>query len=277
MAKTVANTTKQEKFPDFTFFSCWYKIRNMQQNKMRIVALRVLLHSLVYKEESTDMRKSILPVGGKFMEHITLFTDILPEEQERMRVCFHAREMTFRNGETIMEYSSSMKKIGLILYGRAVLNCCDAEGNQHIIDELNKDAVFGEPFLLPTDSQHYYICATEETRVMFIDYEHVIKRCEQACHHHSQMVSNLLQLTAIQSRQQNERIYMLSRSSTRKKLMAYLNALSTEKHSKDLKLPMSYTALAQYLSVDRSAMTRELKNLEEEGIIKKSGKQIHII
>lgn len=77
------------------------------------------------------------------MEHITLFTDILPEEQERMRVCFHAREMTFRNGETIMEYSSSMKKIGLILYGRAVLNCCDAEGNQHIIDELNKDAFWG--------------------------------------------------------------------------------------------------------------------------------------
>ena len=47
--------------------------------------------------------------------------------------------------------------------------------------------------------------------------------------------------------------------------MAYLNALSTEKHSKDLKLPMSYTALAQYLSVDRSAMTRELKNLEDRG------------
>lgn len=112
---------------------------------------------------------------------------------------------------------------------------------------------------------------------MFIDYEHVIKRCDQACYHHSQMVSNLLQLTAIQSRQQNERIYMLSRSSTRKKLMAYLNALSTEKHSKDLKLPMSYTALAQYLSVDRSAMTRELKNLEAEGIIEKNGKQIHMI
>ena len=210
------------------------------------------------------------------MEHITLFTDILPEEQERMRICFHAREMTFRNGETIMEYSSSMKKIGLILYGRAILYCCDTEGNQYLIDELNKDAVFGEPFLLPTDSQHYYVCAAEETKIMFIDYEHVIKRCDQACHHHSQMVSNLLQLTAIQSRQQNERIYMLSRSSTRKKLMAYLNALSTEKHSKDLKLPMSYTALAQYLSVDRSAMTRELKNLEMEGIIEKNGKQIHI-
>lgn len=150
------------------------------------------------------------------MEHITLFTDILPEEQERMRVCFHAREIIFKNGEMIMEYSSSMKKIGLILYGRAVLYCCDSEGNQDMIDELKKDAVFGEAFLLPTDSQHYYVCAAEETKVMFIDYEHVIKRCEQACAHHSQMVSNLLQLIAVQSRQQTERIYMLSRSSTRK-------------------------------------------------------------
>ena len=211
------------------------------------------------------------------MEHITLFTDILPEEQERMRVCFHAREMTFRNGETIMEYSSSIKKIGLILYGRAVLNCCDAEGNQHIIDELNKDAVFGEPFLLPTDSQHYYVCATEETRVMFIDYEHVIKRCEQACHHHSQMVSNLLQLTAIQSRQQNERIYMLSRSSTRKKLMAYLHSLAAEKNTGKFKLPMSYTALAQYLSVDRSAMMREIKNLSDEGVLKRDGRNVELL
>ena len=99
------------------------------------------------------------------MEHITLFTDILPEEQERMRICFHAREMTFRNGETIMEYSSSMKKIGLILYGRAILYCCDTEGNQYLIDEFNKDAVFGEPFLLPADSQHYYVCAAEPMMV----------------------------------------------------------------------------------------------------------------
>ena len=210
------------------------------------------------------------------MTPVTLFSYITPEEQERMRICFDMHEAVYRNNETVMEYASSMKKIGLILEGQAVLYCIDEDGNQYMIDNLKKDSVFGEPFLLSEESQHYYVCAKSETRVLFIAYEHVIKRCDQACHHHSQMVSNLLQLTAIQSRQQNERIYMLSRSSTRKKLMAYLNALSTEKHSKDLKLPMSYTALAQYLSVDRSAMTRELKNLEMEGIIEKNGKQIHI-
>lgn len=207
----------------------------------------------------------------------TLFTDILPEEQERMRVCFKARKAVFQNGETVMEYSSAMKKIGVILYGRAVLYCCDEEGNEYVIDELKKDAVFGEPFLLPTDFQHYYVKAEEETRVMFIDYEHVIKRCENACWHHSQLVSNLFQMTALQSRKQMERIYVLSRSTTRKKILAYLNHLSAEKNSRKIHLPMSYTALAQYLSVDRSAMTRELKNLEDEGVLKKDGREILLL
>ena len=211
------------------------------------------------------------------MSDITLFTDILPEEQARMRVCFQAKELVFQNGETIMEYSHFMNKIGLVLSGRAVLYCCDESGNQYLIDELKKDAVFGEPFLLPASSQHYYITAEEETRVLFINYEHVIKRCESACHHHSQMVSNLLQMTALQSRQQMNRIYVLSRSSIREKLLAYLTSLSREAHNPDLYIPMSYTALAQFLSVDRSAMTRELKSLEKEGLLKKEGRRISLM
>lgn len=211
------------------------------------------------------------------MEHITLFTDILPEEQERMRVCFKVREEIFQNGETIMEYSCSMKKIGLIQEGRAVLYCCDEDGNEYVIDELNQDSVFGEPFLLPSDAQHYYARAATQTKVLFIDYEHVIKRCENACHHHSQMVSNLLQMIALRSRQQTDRIYMLSRSSTRKKLMAYLHSLATEKGTKKYKIPMSYTALAQYLSVDRSAMMREIKNLMEMGVLRREGRNVELL
>ncbi len=208
------------------------------------------------------------------MAQITLFTDILPEEQERMRVCFQAREMCFQNNETILEYASSMNQIGVILYGRAVLYYCDEEGNQYLIDELKKDAVFGEPFLLPADSQNYYVRAEEETKVMFIQYEHVIKRCENACWHHSQMVSNLLQMIALQSRQQVQRIFVLSRSTTRKKLLAYLESLSEEQHSRKIRIPMSYTELSQYLSVDRSAMTREIKSLESEGMLERDGRTV---
>ena len=211
------------------------------------------------------------------MNPVTLFSYITPEEQERMKVCFGMREVCYENNETIMEYAHSMKKIGLLLEGQAVLYCCDEEGNQYMMDNLETDSVFGEPFLLPEESQHYYVCARGKTRVLFIDYEHVIKRCENACHHHSQMVSNLLQMIALRSRQQTDRIYMLSRSSTRKKLMAYLHSLATEKGTKKYKIPMSYTALAQYLSVDRSAMMREIKNLMEMGVLRREGRNVELL
>ena len=211
------------------------------------------------------------------MNSVTLFSYISPEEQERMRICFCMREVTYQNNETIMEYANSMKKIGLILDGNAVLYCCDEDGNQYMMDELKKDSVFGEPFLLPDETQHYYVCAKAETRVLFIDYEHVIKRCENACKFHSQLVSNLLQMIAMRASQQANRIYVLSRNSTRKKIMAYLNSQAGEEHNKSFTLRMSYTTLAEYLSVDRSAMMRELKNLADEGIIERDGKKLRIL
>ena len=163
------------------------------------------------------------------MEKLTLFSHVLPEEQERMRICFCMREVTYQNHEIIMEYANSMKKIGVILEGQAALYCSDADGTQYLLDELKKDSVFGEPFLLPDESQHYYVCAKTETKVLFIAYEHVIKRCENACKFHSQVVSNLLQMIAMRASQQANRIYVLSRNSTRKKIMAYLNYMAGEK------------------------------------------------
>ena len=211
------------------------------------------------------------------MEKVTLFSHILPEEQERMWVCFQMREVVYENNEIIMEYTNTMKKIGLIAEGQASLYGSDAEGNQYLMDELKKDSVFGEPFLLPDETQHYYVCAKAETRVLFIDYEHVIKRCENACKFHSQLVSNLLQMIAMRASQQANRIYVLSRNSTRKKIMAYLNSQVGEEHNKSFTLRMSYTTLAEYLSVDRSAMMRELKNLADKGIIERDGKKLRIL
>lgn len=211
------------------------------------------------------------------MEKVTLFSNILPEEQERMRVCFKMREVVYQNNEIIMEYTSTMKKIGLILEGQASLYGNDAEGNQYLMDELRKDDVFGEPLLLPEPSQHYYVCAKTRTRVVFIDYEHVIKRCENACKFHSQMVSNLLQLIAMRAGQQANRIYVLSRSSIRKKIMAYLYEVAGEKQNQTFTLSVSYTDLAEYLCVDRSAMMRELRNLSDEKVLLRNGKEIQIL
>ena len=83
-------------------------------------------------------------------------------------------------------------------------------------------------------------------------------------------------MTARKASQQTNRIYVLSHGTIRQKLMSYFSSLVDEK-THTAALSMSYTDLAQYLSVDRSAMMRELKNLCEEQIIAREGLIIHIL
>ena len=81
-------------------------------------------------------------------------------------------------------------------------------------------------------------------------------------------------MIALRASQQANRIYVLSRNSIRKKIMTYLNSIAAEKQTKTVILPMSYTTLAEYLSVDRSAMMRELKHLREEGKVEVDGRHV---
>ena len=259
----------------------------------------VFLLSLVYPEKpensvakATELeyvkKNTKKKDGGIQMEKVTLFSHILPEEQERMWVCFQMREVVYENNEIIMEYTNTMKKIGLIAEGQASLYGSDAEGNQYLMDELKKDDVFGEPLLLPEMSQHYYVCAKAKTRVIFIDYEHVIKRCENACKFHSQMVSNLLQMIAMRASQQANRIYVLSRNSTRKKIMAYLNEVGGGKKKQEVRYDLNLVKtvpdtgievsweLSDYQTVNILGELQD-KNLSEEGVLFREGKNIRIL
>ena len=210
------------------------------------------------------------------MDKISLFTDILPEEREKMQNCFHAAEVIYRTDEIIMEYESSLRKTALILAGQAVLCCSDIDGTEYLIEELNPGNVFGEPFLFPDDTLHYYVRAKSRTTVLFMDYEHILKCCSNSCAFHSRFLSSLIQICAEKSRRQTDRIYILSRTTIQKKLLAYLHTLMLETKSSSVTIPMSYTELAQYLCIDRCAMMRELKHLSDKNIIQKHGRQISL-
>lgn len=103
--------------------------------------------------------------------------------------------------------------------------------------------------------------------MLFIDYSQIIKRCSNACAEHSRLVNNLLQMTASKAQSMALHINILSRRTTRQKLLTYfeINALKTKE--KYFPLPMSLSALADYISVDRSSMMRELRKMKEEGLI----------
>lgn len=208
------------------------------------------------------------------MDELTIFTHISPQSQAAMHACFDSREERFSAGETIAAYPQLPQRLGVIMEGHARLYYCDADGNQSVMEELFPNSVFGALFLLPGSLQEYYVTACEPCRVLFIDYEHIIKRCPKACAHHSQLVSNLFQMTARKAQQQSNRINILTQPTVRLKLLTYFRLLCPKEGARRFTVPLSYRALAEYLCLDRSAMMRELKKMADEGLLQREGRTI---
>lgn len=208
------------------------------------------------------------------MDELTIFKNISLNDIECMLKCFGARKIVYKKDRTILSNVLNTKMVGVMLSGNANMVRYDYNGNRTIIEKLEKDSVFGEVFsYLGGDLS---VIATTDCEVLFIDYSHIINRCKRNCPHHAMLTDNVLQLLSKKIIELNGRLEVLSKRSIRDKLLSYFNLLVKGKSSRTFHLPFTYTELADYLSVDRSAMMRELKNLKEEGFITTNGRKIKL-
>ena len=206
------------------------------------------------------------------MEVNSIFEGIEEEDIKKMLKCFDAKTRTFKKDRTIVTNIINIKMIGIILEGTANMEKYDYNGNRSIIEKLEKNSVFGEVFSrLGSDIS---VIATSDCEVLFIEYEHLIKRCKKGCIYHSILTNNVLQLLSKKIVDLNERLEILSKRTIRDKLLSYFELLANNNPKRSFTLPFTYTDLADYLSIDRSAMMREIKNLKEEGFIETNGKKI---
>lgn len=207
------------------------------------------------------------------MKHTNIFNNIQKEDIKKMLKCFEAKTRTFKKDSIIMSFLGNTSTIGIIITGKAELIRNDYNGNRTILENLNQDDIFGEIFS-NYNIDELSIKATEETTVLFIDYYHITKRCKKACPYHSKLVENTLNILSQKIISINERIEILTKKTTREKLLVYFDIMSKKKLSKTFTIPFTYTNLAHYLGIDRSAMQRELKNLKEDNLIKTKNKKI---
>ena len=156
--------------------------------------------------------------------------------------------------------------------GSADLIRYDFNGNQTIVEKFNKYDVFGEIFYRININNELFVKAREKTKVLMFNYDIFEKRCKKNCKFHEELLVGLPNLVLTKVSDLNIRIELLSKRTIRDKILSYFRILSENSFSKTFTLPFSLTDLADYLSVDRSAMMREIKNLKEDGIIKKLDK-----
>ena len=210
------------------------------------------------------------------LETSPLFQGISYENYLLMIECFHAVQKSYRPEELIYDFGgANADTVGLVERGTAALIRIDEAGVATVMEELTAGSVFGRnlDFASASGDSLEVICRTG-CDVLFIDYSHILKRCERACTHHSLLVQNMLQLMAGKAQDLSERVDVLSRRSIREKLLCYFHQLSAKSGSKSFTLPFSLSTLADYIATDRSAMMREMKRLREEGIIRSDGRNI---
>ena len=181
----------------------------------------------------------------------------------------------FPKNNTILEKIKNDNFIGIIIDGLVQIIKTDYNGNRTIIEELSENSMFGSR-ISSLSNKEYSIITKEDTRIIIIDYDQIL-RCNVNSNYYNQFIKNLLDITINSVNSKNERIEILTKKTIRNKLLEYFRIVSSKNNSRNIYLPFTFTDLADYIAIDRSAMTRELKYLKEEGFIEIKNKRITLL
>lgn len=206
--------------------------------------------------------KSIFPV----LAQSPLFRGIEEKEATAMLKCLGPVTRSFAKGAFAIRFGQKIDSIGLVLSGSVRILQEDYNGNRNIIAEVLPGGTFAESYACLNDTASNVSVQTAETSsLMFLNARRVLTTCPTACAFHSRLIRNLAEMLAQKNLQMNEKLTCLTQRSTKDKLLSYLHAESRQLKSKTFDIPFNRQELADFLSVDRSALSNELGKLRDSG------------
>ncbi len=195
---------------------------------------------------------------------------------EVMSNCVNVKKKNFKAGEYILSFGLRQKMLGLVTKGNADIIRIDINGNVSVIKKLTVGHIFNDAFSCFSNDSTFVISKTD-TEIYFIDYSPIFKDCPINCKYHNQMVNMIINLMTENSILLNEKIEILSHQKMRDRILAFLSMGIGDEMTNTYTIPFSLSELADFLCVDRSALMRELKHMEEENIIKRDNKTITLL
>ena len=205
---------------------------------------------------------------GTILKKCGLFAEIEENQLLTMLSCLRATVRTYEKNQVILSEGDAAERIGVILSGAVQIIRIDYYGNRSILTELQPAGMFGESFAcadvarMPVD-----VVATEKSDVLFIDAKRILHVCSSACGFHNQLIYNLMKLVATKNLIFHQKLEIISKRSTREKLMTYLMMQAKQQNSNSFTVLFDRQELADYLEVDRSGLSAELSKLRKEGVL----------
>ena len=191
--------------------------------------------------------------------------------------CMSAKSVNFKKGDIIIEAGTAADKFGILLEGGAKSVKWDASGKQIILTLVEKGGAIG--VLLAASegrASPLTVLATSDATVLLFSFSQLMTACEKKCAHHTELLRSYIALVAEKGLELHERIDCLLEPTVRKKILAYLENISGEKNSREFILPMNRNIMAEYLNVERSALSRELSRMKRDGLIEYCGNKFQI-
>ena len=207
-----------------------------------------------------------------------LFKGISPQELKVMLNCLGHHSGSYKKGEIIFREGEELKHIGVVLSGSVDVVKEDRLGNRNSFARIFKGELFGMAFACASDRQSVvsYVTA-EDAHVLFLPIERVMHTCDNTCAFHQRLVVNLAGIIADEGRKLVSKLEIVTKRSIREKILAYLSIQQRSGSSEYMEIPLGRTELADYLCVDRSALTRELGKMKKEGVIDYDGNCFKIL
>lgn len=197
-----------------------------------------------------------------------LFEGIEPQEMEALMSCLRPVRRSYQKNEVIWQEGDVVHTVGLVAQGKVLILRDDFWGNRSILGEAGVGDLFGESYACaPGQPVTVSVLAVEDSTVIFLEIAQAMAVCGQACTFHLRLIQNLMQILAQKNLMLSRKIDHISRRSTREKLLAYLSYHAQEQGSSTFDIPFNRQELADYLSVDRSALSQELGRMKHDGLV----------
>ncbi|MDR2186352.1 MAG: Crp/Fnr family transcriptional regulator [Treponema sp.] len=202
----------------------------------------------------------------------SLFDGIDPGELCRLLDCLGARKKKYGRDSFVFMQGEEPRYFGVLLSGSLLVIQEDFWGNRNILERINPFGLFGAAFALGGCGRFpVSVTAAEDSGALLIDGGRIAASCSPSCSFHARLIRNMLGNLAKRNTALVQKLEYLSRRSTRKKLLAYLSAEALKAKSSTFTIPFKRQDLADYLAVDRSAMSSELGRMQKDGILMFAG------
>ena len=207
-----------------------------------------------------------------------LFAGVSDDEIASMLDCLQAKSCTYKKGDYVFRQGEHLSNITILVEGSLHIQSDDYWGNRSIINVIGPGEMFGESFAAPGSSAlSNDVVAVADSTVIFFDVAKILTVCSSACRFHSMVVQNLFSAISEKNRKLVQKLGYMSKRSTREKLIAYLSEESRHHDSAAFTIPFNRQQLADFLSVDRSAMSSELCKMRDEGLLTFDKNRFHLI